>query len=144
MAESLFIFLVLAFAAPIAYVVYGAIAASINDVDDYEDAACTASRRANITASVPQERRRMVEPVPPPFTFDTRPRLVPATTHVSITPAPAPRRTRRAMPEVVPMAAPAAAPVAVPDWPTRQTAEPEVVAVNRTAARFGSLEIRRD
>jgi len=113
--------------------------------DDYDSTLCAPSRRANITASVPQAQRRMVEPVPPPYTFDTRPRLVPAQTHVSITPAPAPQRPRRAVPEVVPMAAPVVVPVAVPDWPTPQTVEqPAQVTVNRTAARFGALEIKRD
>jgi len=151
-AEFLAIFLLLVFSGPVALVVCGAVGALLEEARNDGGTICTPSRRANITASQPQPRRRMVQPVPPPFTFDTRRGRVPAQTHVSITPAPAPQRPRRAVPEVVPMAAPVVvpmaapdlAPIAVEDWPTRQTVEPEVVTVNWTAARFGSLEIKRD
>ena len=143
-AEFLAIFLLLVFSGPVALVVCGAVGALLSEARDDGGTICTPSRRANITASAPQPRRRMVQPVPPPFTFDTRPRLVPAQTHVSITPAPAPQRPRRAVPVVVPMAAPDLAPIAVEDWPIRQPAEqPEAVpvAINRTAARFAALEL---
>jgi hypothetical protein len=89
------------------------------DLDDWEDTYgyCTPSRRATLTAS-------RVEP------------------EVGIVPDLAPAV------ELVPDLAP----IAVGDWPTRQTVEapavvePELVpvVVNRTAARFGSLEIKRD
>lgn len=141
-AEILLMLLVAAFVAPVAWVVAHAVRAVRHEPQPYSP--CAPQRYDSLTASVPQARRRMVEPVPPPFTFDTRRGRVPAQTHVSITPAPAPQRPRRVVPEVVPMAAPVVVPVAVPDWPTRQTVEPEVVTVNWTAARFGSLEIKRD
>ena len=127
--EFLLIFLLLAFSAPVALVVCGAVGALLEEARNDGGTICTPSRRANITASQPQPRRRMVQPVPPPFTFDTRPRLVPAV------PPPA---------VVVPMAVPDLAPIAVENWPIRQTVEqPEAVpvAINRTAARFAALEL---
>ena len=125
--EFLLIFLLLAFSAPVVLVVCQAAGALIDEARGTTP--CAPSRRANITASQPQPRRRMVQPVPPPFTFDTRPRLVPAV------PPPA---------VVVPMAVPDLAPIAVENWPIRQTVEqPEAVpvAINRTAARFAALEL---
>jgi hypothetical protein len=125
--EFLLIFLLLAFSAPVVLVVCQAAGALIDEARGTTP--CAPSRRANITASQPQPRRRMVQPVPPPFTFDTRPRLVPAV------PPPA---------VVVPMAVPDLAPIAVENWPIRQTVEqPEAVPVafNRTAARFAALEL---
>jgi hypothetical protein len=128
MLDILTVTVFIAFALPAVIAVFGAAIAlhneARNEIHDF-DGVCTPSRHASITASTPQTQRRMVEPISPPYTFDTRPRLMPATTHVSITPAPAPKRTRRPAPVVVPMAAPVPAPIAVPDWPTRQTVEPK-------------------
>ena len=141
-AEILLMLLVAAFVAPVAWVVAHAVHAVCHEPQPCSP--CAPQRYDSLTASVPQARRRMVEPVPPPFTFDTRPRRVPAQTHVSITPAPAPQRPRQAVPVVVPMAVPDLAPIAVEDWPIRHTVEqPEAVpvAINRTAARFAALEL---
>ena len=57
MTEFLLIFLLLVFAAPAAYCVYGAIAAHVEAVEYGETAMCTPTRRANITASQPQTQR---------------------------------------------------------------------------------------
>lgn len=148
MSEFLLIFLLLAFSAPVAFVVFNAGAALMDEARD-GGTPCAPSRRANITASVPQERRRMLSErtLGPPAGWHepAHVAIVPAPATAPTPPAAAPQRTRRAVPVVVPMAAPEVAPVAVPDWPTRQTVEqPAQVAVNRTAARFGSLEINRD
>ena len=126
-AEFLVIFLMLVFSGPVALVVCGAVGALLEEARNDGGTLCAPSRRANITASVPQARRRRVQPVPPPYTFDTRPRRVPAPT----------------IPQQV--SVPDLAPIAVDGWPTRQTVEqPAQVTVNRTAARFGALEIKRD
>lgn len=57
MAEFLIIFLLLVFAAPAAYCVFGAIAAHVEAIEYGEITPCTPTRRANITASQPQTQR---------------------------------------------------------------------------------------
>ena len=57
MAEFLVIFLLLVFAAPAAYCVFGAIAAHLESSEYGETTPCTPTRRANITASQPQAQR---------------------------------------------------------------------------------------
>jgi hypothetical protein len=113
--------------------------------DDYDSTLCAPSRRANITASVPQAQRRVLGP--PAGWHEPQ--------HVAIVPAPArydddeldyieewdgDELKPDPVPVVVPVVVvPDPAPIVVEDWPTRQP-----VVVNWTAARFGSLEIRRD
>ena len=145
MAEFLVIFLLLVFAAPAAYCVFGAIAAHLESSEYGETTPCTPTRRANITASVPQAQRRVLGP--PAGWHEPQ--------HVAIVPAPArydddeldyieewdgDELKPDPVPVVVPVVVvPDPAPIVVEDWPTRQP-----VVVNWTAARFGSLEIRRD
>jgi len=144
-AEFLVIFLMLVFSGPVALVVCGAVGALLEEARNDGGTLCTPSRSANITASVPQARRRWVyeRTLGPPAGWHEP---APASVEVDdiddidgdeLEPDPVPV----AVPVVV---VPDPAPIAVEDWPTRQTVEPEVVTVNWTAARFGSLEIKRD
>ncbi len=152
LAEWSLVFLVGSLITFVAFVVAGAVNAVIMDATGV--APCAPSRRAAITASVLQEQRRVIyartlgppagwhEPqhvaiVPAPARYDDDDELddIEDWDDDELEPEPAPAVT-------VPMTAPVVAPVAVPDWPTRQTVEqPEVVTVNRMAARFGALEI---
>ena len=156
MTESLLIFLLLVFAAPAAYCVYGAIAAHVEAVEYGETAMCTPTRRANITASQPQTQRErlavllgridaeQVATLPLPAVATTQqPRRQPAGDYAVPRPADvdairANSRTYR----LDELAAPEELPIAVDDWPLPQTvqAEPVPAVVNRTAARFAALE----
>ena len=156
MTEFLLIFLLLVFAAPAAYCVYGAIAAHVEAVEYGETAMCTPTRRANITASQPQTQRErlavllgridaeQVATLPLPAVATTQqPRRQPAGDYAVPRPADvdairANSRTYR----LDELAAPEELPIAVDDWPLPQTvqAEPVPAVVNRTAARFAALE----
>lgn len=156
MTEFLLIFLLLVFAAPAAYCVYGAIAAHVEAVEYGETAMCTPTRRANITASQPQTQRErlavllgridaeQVATLPLPAVATTQqPRRQPAGDYAVPRPADvdairANSRTYR----IDELAVPEELPIAVDDWPMPQTveAEPVPVVVNRTAARFAALE----
>ena len=148
MTEFLLIFLLLVFAAPAAYCVYGAIAAHVEAVEYGETAMCTPTRRANITASQPQTQRERLalllghidadytDTLPLPVMATTqRPRRQPAPDYAVPRPADvdAIRANSRsydlasltapAVPELPPDVVPAAAEQDEPgipvDWPTR-------------------------
>lgn len=156
MAEFLIIFLLLVFAAPAAYCVFGAIAAHVEAIEYGEITPCTPTRRANITASQPQTQRERLAvllgridadytaTLPLPAVATTRqPRRQPAADYAVPRPADvdairANSRTYR----LDELAAPEEPPIAVDDWPLPQTVETEPVpaVVNRTAARFAALE----
>lgn len=171
MAEFLVIFLLLVFAAPAAYCVFGAIAAHLESSEYGETTPCTPTRRANITASQPQAQRERLalllghidadytDTLPLPVMATTqRPRRQPAPDYAVPRPADvdairANSRTYRrdeldAPPEVPPVPVTAAPPVEVQPqgipwtWPVPE-AVPETVPVqtNRMAQRFGALEL---
>ena len=104
------------------------------DSSRWANDSCTPSRHRSLTAQPQQQAKPIVyAQYDPAFDPDLHPQPVPVTR-----PTPAP-------------VVPDLAPIAVPSWPTRQpveqpaVVEPEPVplVVNRTAARFASLEVRR-
>ena len=102
--------------------------------DDYDSTLCAPSRRANITASVPQAQRRVLGP----------PAGWREPEHVAIVPAPAAVEVDDLDDIEDWDGDDDELPLAVEDWPTPRTVvvEPELVpVVNWTAARFAALEL---
>ena len=117
---------------------------TVYDPDDYDSTLCAPSRHADITANTAQPaaapRRIVAELAPPAGWRDVG--------HVAILPAAAAVQYDAWDEDEDPDELDAWGDepwLVVEDWPKQQAAQPEPVplVVNRTAARFASLEVRR-